>query len=203
MAKYKIREKSIAWYTKKYWKPVLVVGLSVTVLSSVFAFGCDNKQSQAEYQPTHKAPSEMNYETFTAWDVPLDKDLQLYIYELGERYGIESELILAVIGIESNYKADVIGDNGNSYGLMQVQPKWHEERMTQYNVTDLLNPYENVLIGTDYLAECIGKGGLEWGLHCYNGGQAQANAYAEQGIISEYAESVMVLAEMLEGESDV
>jgi soluble lytic murein transglycosylase-like protein len=196
MAKYKIREKSIAWYAKKYWKVATVAGLSVAVLASAIAFA----ESEPSVPKMEKKPSEANLVVGSvSWDVPLDKDLQLYIYELGERYNIEPELILAVIGIESNYKADVIGDNGNSYGLMQVQPKWHEERMVQYNVTDLLNPYENALIGTDYLAECIEKGGLEWGLMCYNGGQAQANGYTEMGVVSEYAESVMVLSEFLKG----
>lgn len=197
-----IRENSIAWYVKKYWKPAVAVGLSVTLLGVGIAFGCEKQPSQTELQPVHKTQSEANLVVGSvSWDVPLDEDLQLYIYELSERYNIEPELILAVIGQESNYNASTIGDNGNSYGLMQVQPKWHEERMTQYNVTDLLNPYENVLIGTDYLAECIAKGGLEWGLMAYNGGVDHANAMTEQGVVTEYVEGVMMLAELLkEGE---
>ncbi len=204
MKKIYIREKSPLWYANKFWKPALAVGLSVAVLGSAIAFGCENKPKQTECPQTQKSPSEANFVVGSvAWDVPLDEDLQLYIYELSERYGLEPELILAVIGQESNYKADVIGDNGNSYGLMQVQPAHHGGRMNQYNVTDLLNPYENVLIGTDYLAECIAKGGIEWGLMAYNGGASYANEMTEQGVISEYAESVIMLAELLkEGEVD-
>lgn len=134
---------------------------------------------------------------FSTFDVPLDEDLQVYIFELSERYSVPMELILAVIGQESNYKADVISDNGNSYGLMQVQPKWHEVRMAKFNVDDLLNPYTNCLIGVDYLAECLEKGGLEWGLMCYNGGPEHANAMTAQGVITEYAESVIYLSENL------
>lgn len=134
---------------------------------------------------------------FSAFDVPLDEDLQLYIFELSERYSVPMELIIAVIGQESNYDPSKIGDNHNSYGLMQVQPKWHEERMVQYNVTDLLNPYENCLIGVDYLAECLQKGGLEWGLMAYNGGPEHANNMTAQGVITEYAESVIYLSENL------
>ena len=194
-----IREKSLAWYASRYWKPAVAVGLSVAVLGAGIAFGCEKQPSQTEYQETPKTLSEMNYDTFTAWNVPLDEDLQLYIYELGERYSIAPELILAVIGQESNYRADMVGDGGDSVGLMQVQPKWHAERMEKFNVTDLTNPYENVLIGTDYLAECIGKGGLEWGLMCYNGGAEYANAKTEQGVVTEYVEGVMLLAELLKG----
>ncbi len=198
MKKTYIKEGSLAWYAKKFWKPVVVVGLSVTVLGSAIAFGCDNKLNRTEYPQTQKSPSETNFVVGSvSWDVPLDEDLQLYIYELSERYGIEPELILAVIGQESNYKADAIGDSGNSVGLMQVQYHQHIDRINKLNVTDLTNPYENVLVGTDYLAECIEKGGLEWGLMAYNGGFGYADANTEQGIISEYAESVMMLTELL------
>lgn len=197
-----IREKSIAWYATRYWKKATVCALSVAVITATTAaFACDKQPKQAELQPTHKTQSETNFEAFTAWNVPLDEDLQLYVFELGERYGIEPELILAVIGQESNYRCDMVGDGGASVGLMQVQKKWHQERMEKYNVTDLLNPYENVLIGTDYLAECIEKGGLEWGLMAYNGGASYANEKAAQGVVSEYAEGVLMLAELLkEGE---
>ncbi len=200
----RIREKSLAWYAKKYWKPVaaitVVAGLTI---GATVAFAGEETTIRPKYQEYDKTRCEMHTASHRAWDVPLDDDLQLYIFELSERYGIEPELILAVIGQESNYKADKIGDNGNSYGLMQVQPIWHEERMNTYNVTDLLNPYENVLIGVDYLAECIEKGGLEWGLMAYNGGASYANEKTKQGVVSEYAESVMLLAELLEGERNV
>lgn len=195
-----IREKSLVWYARKYWKPAVAVGLAVTVLGSAIAFGCEKEPKSTELQQTHKTASEANFVVGSvSWDVPLDEDLQFFIWQMGERYGLEPELILAVIGQESNYNADAIGDNGNSYGLMQVQPAQHGSRMNQYNVTDLLNPYENILIGVDYLAECIEKGGLEWGLMAYNGGFEYANAMTEQGTITEYAESVLMLAELLRG----
>lgn len=137
---------------------------------------------------------------FEPYDVPLDEDLQYFLYQLSERYSIPMELILAVIGQESNYDPSKIGDNGNSYGLMQIQPKWHEERMAKYNVSDLLNPWENCLIGVDYLAECIDRFGVEYGLIAYNAGPDDAVAMKQIGVITEYAESVMVLADMLNKE---
>lgn len=40
-----------------------------------------------------------------------------------------------------------------STGYMQVLPKWHKERMRRLNVDNVENPYFNVLVGVDYLAE--------------------------------------------------
>ena len=108
---------------------------------------------------------------------------------------------MAVIGQESNYKHCVIGDDGEAYGLMQVHPSQHGDRMERMKISEdeLLDPYANVVVGVDYLAECIEEGGLVWGLMAYNGGASYANEMTKKGVISEYAESVMVLYELLKG----
>lgn len=136
---------------------------------------------------------------FSPFDVPLHEELQLYIFEISESYNVPMELILAICGQESNYDPSKIGDEGESYGLMQVQPKWHKERMEKFNVheKDLLNPYANVLIGVDYLAECIDRFGIEYGLIAYNQGPDDAVAKKQIGVITEYAESVIYLSENL------
>lgn len=210
MKRYKIREKSIAWYAQKTWwqvrwcirqyrKPIIatavVVGLMVVLLASAEG----NEPAQANTQEPIKTCSVGEISGFTPMDVPLDVELQEFIFGVAEDYGLEGELVMAVIGQESNYRHCLIGDDGKSKGLMQVQEKWHTERMERMKVTDLMNPYENVIVGVDYLAECIEKGGLEWGLMAYNGGASYANEKTKQGVISEYAESVLFLYELLKG----
>lgn len=195
-----IRKGSIAWYASRYWKPALVVGLSVAVLGSAIAFA----GAKGEVEPKIQEPIETlpisEFQAFTPLeDVPLDAELQEFIFGVAEDYGLEGELVMAVIGQESNYKHCEIGDYGRSYGLMQIQKQFHEERMERLKVTDLLDPYENVIVGVDYLAECIEKGDLEYGLMAYNGGMAYANEMTAQGTVSEYAESVLMLAELLKG----
>ena len=136
---------------------------------------------------------------FQKYDVPLSEDLQLYIYELSERYGVPMNIIVSIAGQESSYNPSKMGDDGESYGLMQVQLKWHRERMEKFNVheKDLMNPYANALIAVDYLAELLKKGDLEWALMAYNGGPDHANNMTAQGVITEYAESVIYLADNL------
>lgn len=126
------------------------------------------------------------------YDVPLDEDLQKHIFELCEERGIDPGIIIAMIERESTFNPGAIGDSGSSLGLMQIQPQWHEARMAEYDCWDLLDPYQNVTIGIDILADAIDKGrGLEWALMAYNGGGSYANANIEAGIISDYASSVI------------
>lgn len=127
------------------------------------------------------------------FDVPLAWDLQAYIFELCASYDIEPEVVIAVIKKESEFDSSKMGDNGNSYGLMQVQPRWHQDRMDSLFCSDLLDPYQNVIVGIDYLAELFDTGkSLEWVLMAYNGGPSYANKKVAAGVVSDYAKTVIV-----------
>lgn len=142
--------------------------------------------------------STMNQPTPQLWDVPLDAELQIFITELCAKNHIAPELVLAMIERESTYRADAIGDSGNSFGLMQIQKKFHLERMERLGVDNLLDPYQNVQVGIDYLAELLGKGNTAYALMSYNGGPDYGKAMVNRGEISEYAEAVLQAAELLQ-----
>lgn len=130
----------------------------------------------------------------TYFDVPLEEELQDYIFDICEEYGIDPELIVSMIFHESNFDSAVIGENdsGYSYGLMQIMPRWNYERMERLGCLDLLNPYQNVLVGVDLVAEYVQKGyGIEWALMAYNGGPSYANRKAAEGVVSGYATRIM------------
>ena len=128
------------------------------------------------------------------YDVPLDKNLQLHIIRVAESYGIDPAIIIAMCYRESSYNPATIGDQGAAFGLMQIQPKWHSDRMARLGCTDLLDPYQNVIVGTDYLAEQLIR---------YDGDMAKAlvayNAGHYKGTITRYATEVMAKAEELRG----
>ena len=127
------------------------------------------------------------------YDIPLDEDLQLYVIGICEEKHIDPAIVFAMCYRESSYKATKMGDGGDSYGLMQVQPKWHSDRMAKLGVTDLLDPYQNVTVGIDYLAEQLER---------YDGDMAKAltayNAGHYKGKITQYAKNVLQTAEELE-----
>ena len=147
---------------------------------------------------------EIEVETVTEvalYDVPLSEELQIHIFAECEKHNIAPAIIIAMIERESNYKADAVGDNGNSLGLMQIQPRWNAERMERLGCTDLLDPYQNVTVGIDVVAELVGENtDLYWVLMAYNGGRQYATRNMNNETYSDYALTVVERARELEKE---
>lgn len=110
-------------------------------------------------------------------DVPLDGDTQALLRSACEESGIPYELALAVIWKETGFQ-NVMGDDGASCGYMQVQERWHRDRMDRLGVSDLSDPAGNFRVGCDYLAELLDKYTLEEALTAYNSGSPGKSDYA-------------------------
>ena len=137
----------------------------------------------------HEQDTEVK--THLYYDIPLDENLQDYILEVCHDYGVNHLIVLGMIEKESTFGPNVIGDNEEAFGLMQIQPKWHQERMGRLGVTDILDPYQNVLVGVDYFAEMLSYDrGIAWALMAYNGGVTYANELTDEGVISSYVTDV-------------
>ena len=129
--------------------------------------------------------------TVILYNVPLEENLQLHIIETAEAHGIDPAVIFAMAYRESTYRADAIGDGGNSFGLLQIQPRWHQGRMDRLGCNDLLDPYQNVTVGVDYLAELLNRyGDIAKALTAYNRGHYS-------GTVTQYAWTVLAKAEEL------
>lgn len=137
------------------------------------------------------------------YDIPLSYELQLHIFQECEKHNICPAVIIAMIERESNFQSDAIGDNGKSFGLMQIQKRYHEDRMARLGVTDLLNPFENVTVGIDLVAELKNENPeLYWVLMAYNGGRSYANKAIANNWISEYALEVSERSSELQREME-
>lgn len=162
------------------------------------------KTVQLEKVSEHFAEvGEMVEERSDTYDVPLDEELQLFVIEEAEAHGIAPEIIFAMIERESNYKAGAIGDNGNSFGLMQIQARYHYERMQELGCTDLLNAEQNIKVGIDILAELVEKyeGDIEMALTAYNMGCSGAykNCFQYGVYSSKYSTAVLEASERIKG----
>lgn len=126
-----------------------------------------------------------------------------YVREISDQYGICPELILSIIEAESSGQSDAVSSVG-CIGLMQIQPKFAQERMDKLGVADLYDPYSNILVGVDILAELADKyDDLPTVLMCYNKGEySGAVERAEAGEYSSYAEKVMQRAAELEKQAE-
>lgn len=146
---------------------------------------------------------------WTRYEVPEDyadnggylpECMQQYTYIICKQYGVEYTLVLAIIEIESGYRWDASCKEGST-GYMQVLPKWHKERMHRLNVDNVKNPYFNVLVGVDYLAELQERFDTEAEvLTAYNYGVAGAYEHVwNKGLTeTEYSREVQQAKERIE-----
>ena len=126
-----------------------------------------------------------------------DEDVIRFTEEIGNRYGVCPELLQAMVFYESSNNPKVKSAGGDT-GYMQVNKKWHKDRMDRLGVTDLTDGYGNILVGTDYLAELAGKyEDISLVLMKYNG-DSKADKLYEQGKMSDYAEKILSLSGELE-----
>lgn len=133
-----------------------------------------------------------------AEDTYIPEEYQRYCVEIGEIYNICPELLMAMMERESSGRKNASNSAGDS-GLLQVNPKWHYDRMERFGVTDLYDPYSNILVAADYLAELFKQNGdLYLVLMKYNMVHSTAEDLFEKGVYSEYAIEVSERAWELE-----
>lgn len=117
-------------------------------------------------------------------DVPLSYEDQDYLHTACEEAGVPYALALAVIQRETSFR-NIVGDDGASEGYMQVQERWHKERMERLGVTDLMDPFGNFRVGCDFLAELIDQyESVDLAVTVYNRGH-------NPGYITQYGKEVM------------
>ena len=122
-------------------------------------------------------------------DTQLYEQIQRYCIEYGDEYGIAPELLMAIVERESmgNPKAE----NNGCKGLMQINEKFHIDRMKRLKVKDLYEIKGNIHVGTDYLLELFEEyNEIYLVLMVYNMGPTRAIELWRQDKISNYAISV-------------
>lgn len=128
----------------------------------------------------------------------IPNEYQEYCKEIAEKYDISPYLLMAMIERESAGKYQVTNDSGDT-GLMQINKKWHYDRMERLGVVDLYDPYSNILVGADFLKELFDKndGDIYLAAMKYNMRHKRAEELYAKGIISEYALKVVARADEL------
>lgn len=132
----------------------------------------------------------------------LPECMQQFIYIICNQNGVDYALVLAVIEVESGYTWDADSPEG-SKGYMQVNVKWHEDRMDRLNVDNVENPYFNIMVGVDYLAELQGRFNTEAEvLTAYNYGVTGAyqNVWNKGLTETEYSKAVQQAKRRIEAQ---
>lgn len=120
--------------------------------------------------PGSLAGQEKEIKQTEAKAVKVEEIKEQSIYErYGKQYGISPKLLKAIAKVESGEKPGIVGDDGESVGLFQIQPKWHAQRLKEGE--SLLNPEVNTRIACEILTELMDKyGTLDEALTAYNRG---------------------------------
>lgn len=129
---------------------------------------------------------------FVPLDVPMDEELQEFIYCLSYGYNIEFSFVMALISHESSFRTNV-QSNTNDYGLMQINTINHEWLSERLGITDFLDPYQNTRAGIFMLSRLFEKyEDPAKVLMAYNMGETGAKRLWDKGIFeTNYSSKIM------------
>lgn len=144
---------------------------------------------------------------FKTYNIKLPEDQQKYAYSMCQTYGIQYELLLAVMYKESGYNPNAIG-GGNSYGLSQIHISNFTNLKNRLGISNLLDPYDNIKAGAYMLALYMGSAKkvssdpttIEvYALNSYNMGEGSYynNCYSRGIVDRGYSNSVLSLRNTL------
>lgn len=115
------------------------------------------------------------------------KEYTEYVVKYSEQYGVEENLIYALIKAESNFNPNAVSHQ-NAKGLMQLMDSTAEDlaKKCKINLKDkyILDPDVNIQLGTQYLASLLNKYEcVEVALAAYNAGSGNVDKWIKDGII--------------------
>ena len=107
----------------------------------------------------------------------------LWIQEAGLKHKVDPVLILSVMSVESNFKANAKSPTG-PIGLLQIAHSFHKEKSSKAGLYD---PKTNIFVGAQIIREYknISKNETE-ALLRYNGSLYRNRGYAKKVLLSKY-----------------
>lgn len=107
-------------------------------------------------------------------------------YRAGHTFRVDPLLILAVVAIESRYNPVAESFLG-AKGLMQIIPKYHQEKLREHGGEEaLLDPEINIYVGAQILREYLKRfGEVESALQMYGGAFDEPTSQYANKVLSE------------------
>ena len=166
-------------------KILLLVGIVASAI-------CSTVMAQAQYNYNPPIPVVPNNLRFPSPSVAPERapngidtevvsrsrvEIEELVQRLAPQYGLDPNLVLAVIGTESSFNVGAVSPK-NAQGLMQLIP----ETAARFGVRNILDPMENLKGGMAYLQWLLAyfEGNVALVLAGYNAGEHAVEKY--QGI---------------------
>lgn len=172
VAKVKIKQE----ITKEVVNKVIEVGTKATTTSR--SGTVNNKPSSADFEVD---------EGFRAYNIKLSTEKQKYAYNMCKKYGVNYELFLALMYVESGYNANAVG--GGAIGMCQIMSSNLSYLRRNIGTTSLYDPYQNIKAGAYWLSRYIKSWSNEasgetlelHALNSYNWGEGGYRSYLRKG----------------------
>ena len=127
-----------------------------------------------------------------------NKSFDKHILAACDRYGVDPNLVKAVIKAESNFNPNAVSSI-NAQGLMQITPPTAED----YDVEDTFDPSSNINGGVKILKDLINQfdGDIRLALAAYNAGRNAVKRYGNN--IPPYPETQQYVTRVMDYYSDI
>ena len=154
-------------------RPALFIIFVIVLLTSISAAQAAIYSYVDQFGGLHftNVPADPQYREVPGYDaIRKSAEKGLYgqiIRSAAERYSLDSELIRAIIKVESGFNPYVVSEKG-AMGLMQLMP----ETAKEMEVASPFKARDNIMGGSRYLRKLLNRfdGDLRLGLAAYNAG---------------------------------
>ena len=183
-------------------RSLLIVSLMLTIMvtNKVYALTIAPANKPAtETETVETKAKELKTEVRTYYDVPLDMEFQDYIREECINAGLDMELVLAIMKVESDFNSEVISST-DDFGLMQVNEINFEEVERELGLTNMLDPHQGAKAGIYLLSKLKWCESEHQMLMAYNMGVTGAQRLWKEGIYeTNYSKKVLKAKELIGG----
>ncbi len=143
-------------------------------------------------QPVNRVPEAY-------WHLLFPQPFWADLVEQSQRNGLDPYLVASLIRQESEFNPNAVS-HANAYGLMQLLPSVgktmaKQQALKPFNAGRLLDPRENLQLGTANLKQVLGRygGQVEYALAAYNAGDTPVRQWMASGDfrdVPEFVESI-------------
>ncbi len=157
------------------------------------SFLAEESDVAQERSPDQRAVADFIARRYRIADQPGARYV-LAAYNAGKKLKVDPLLILGVIAIESRFNPVAQSEFG-AQGLMQVIPKYHQDKLRAFGGQSvLLDPEVNIFVGTSVLREYMRKfGEIETALQMYAGAFDEPTSFYANKVLAERSRLEQVL----------
>jgi len=144
---------------------------------------CIQIEEVIRQQDKLQAPAPITKPEFIAYeDIPLSEQEQIHMQRICKELNVSYEFCLAIMESESTFRADAVGDGGESIGYFQINRVNWERMATDYGL-DVNDPMDNIECGVRIIWELFQKYNDPYlVIMCYKCGESRGMDLYEQGI---------------------